>query len=270
MAIGGGEMADARQVLDELIPALKTSPDARVVVVTVATEDDEKAASKYNALFRGRGIKHVDTVHINQRDDAFNERSIAKIRDARGIFFTGGDQLNVTSLMGGSPVHNLIHERLEAGVLVAGTSAGAAMMSSSMIITGESDSAPKVGGVEIAPGMNMVENSIIDSHFSQRGRHGRLLTAVAHFPQVLGLGIDERTAAIFTNGGFKVVGEGVVTVVDGSQMRHSDLPYRKDDENIGMFGATIHVLPHGYSYLLKERQPVAPELRKMAGNNDED
>jgi len=113
--------------------------------------------------------------------------------------------------------------------------------------------------------MNLIHDTIIDSHFSQRGRHGRLLTAVAHYPQVLGLGLDERTAIVFSNGEFSVCGEGVVTVVDGSEMRYSDLPYRRNAETVGMFGVHIHVLPTGYSYNIKERKPIAPELTKMAG-----
>lgn len=265
IAIGGGEMAEAAEVLDEVFRHLESKSDPRVTVMTVATSDSKAASVKYNSLFRGRGIKHVDVVDISERDDSFNDASLKKIKNADGLFFTGGDQLNITSLLGGSPLHNLIHERYVEGVLIAGTSAGAAMMSSSMIISGKSDTAPKVGGVEIAPGMNMIDGTIIDSHFSQRGRHGRLLTAIAHYPQVLGLGIDERTAMIFQDGHFKVVGEGVVTVIDGSQMRHSDLPHRHKNENIGMFGVDVHVLPSGYAYKMEERTPVAPKLKKMAG-----
>ena len=137
-----------------------------------------------------------------------------------------------------------------------------------MIISGQSDEPPRVGAVEIAPGMDFVGEVIIDTHFSQRGRHGRLLTAIAHYPQLLGLGIDERTAAVFRNGGFKVVGEGSVTVVDGGDMRYSDLPYRKEDDTVGMFGVRVHVLPTGYSFHLGDRRPTAPAMKKMAGSDD--
>ncbi len=265
IAIGGGEIAKAETVLDEIFQNLENKSDARVTVMTVATNEAESAAAKYNRLFRSRGVKHVDTVNVSQRSEAFDETSLKKVKSADAIFFTGGDQLNITSLLGGSPVHNLLHERYQEGVLIAGTSAGAAMMSSSMIISGQSDSAPRVGGVEIAPGMNLIDSTIIDSHFSQRGRHGRLLTAIAHYPQALGLGIDEQTAIVFKNGEFKVVGDGAVTVMDGSQMKYCDLPYHKDDETVGMFGVDIHVLPSGYSFNLKERTPIAPPLKKMAG-----
>ena len=269
IAIGGGEMASGREILDEMLRYLEPKRDPRLAVMTVATNESEAASVKYNGLFRRLGIKHVDIVDVSQREDSFAENSIKKIKSADALFFTGGDQLNITSLLGGTPLHNLIHERYKQGILIVGTSAGAAMMSSSMIISGHSDSPPKVSGVTIAPGMDMIHGTIIDTHFSQRGRHGRLLTAIAHYPQVLGLGIDERTAMVFRNGEFIVIGEGVVTVFDGCNMHYSDLPYRKEDETVGMFGVDIHVLPSGYTYNLKEREPIAPKLTKMAGADND-
>jgi cyanophycinase len=269
VAIGGGEMSDGKEILDEILEYLRQKRDPRIAVMTVATNESEAASVKYNRLFRRLGVKHVDVVDVSQREDSFDENSIKKVKSADALFFTGGDQLNITSLLGGTPLHNLIYDRYKEGILIAGTSAGAAMMSSSMIISGHSDSPPKVSGVTIAPGMDMISGTIIDTHFSQRGRHGRLLTAIAHYPQVLGLGIDERTAMVFRNGEFRVIGEGVVTVFDGRNMHYSDLPYRKEDETVGMFGVDVHVLPAGYTYNLKEREPVAPKLTKMAGADDD-
>jgi cyanophycinase len=270
LAIGGGEFAEATDVLNEFLELLKDKPDPQVTVMTVATDEPESAAAKYNNLFRRCGIKHVSVIDVSIRDDAFNERALSTIEKTDALFFTGGDQLNVTSLMGGSPLHNLIHDRVKDGeFIIAGTSAGAAMMSNSMIISGRSDSPPQVGGIEIAPGMDFFKGTIIDTHFTQRGRHGRLLTAIAHYPQDLGIGIDERTAILINNGEFRVLGEGVVTIMDGSRMKHNDLPYRKDNETLGLFGVEIHVLPKGYKYDLKKREPISPSLKKMAGANDE-
>jgi cyanophycinase len=209
-------------------------------------------------------------VDVSSRDDGFNEKSLGLIREADALFFTGGDQLNVTSLMGGSPLDILIDERLSDGLIIAGTSAGAAMMSSTMITSGGSGNPPMVGGVDFAPGMNLVLGTVIDTHFSQRARHGRLLTAVAHYPEAIGLGIDEKTAMVIRRHQFKVIGDGVVTVVDGSQMRHCDLPYREKGQSIGMFGADIHVLPAGYHYDLHKREPIAPALKKFAGTPNEE
>lgn len=270
IAVGGGELAKAADVLDVFISLVKKKSDARIVVMTIATEEPERAGKKYNNLFRKKGIRHVSVIDISQRDDSFNESNLKKVEQCDAIFFTGGDQLNVTSLLGGSRLHNLIHDRIEEEIIIAGTSAGAAMMSNSMIISGRSDTAPKVGGVEIAPGMDFLKGTIIDTHFSERGRHGRLLTAIAHYPQDLGIGIDELTAIIIRNGEFEVCGEGVVTIMDGSQMKHNNLPYRKDRETVGLFGVDIHILPAGYRYDLKKRLPISPALDEMAGQSDEE
>jgi cyanophycinase len=272
IAIGGGEFAEAEDVLEEFLKLVKKHSDAHIAVMTVATNEPESAAAKYNNLLRNRGVNHVGVIHVNERDDAFDSASLKKIEAADALFFTGGDQLNVTSLMGGSPLHNLLHERIKDGgnFVVAGTSAGAAMMSNSMIVSGSSDNAPMVGGVKIAPGMDLLSGTIIDTHFTQRGRHGRLLTAIAHYPQDLGIGIDERTAIVIKHGEFKVLGEGVVTIMDGSRMTHCNLPYRKEREPLGMFGVDISVLPAGYKYDLKKREPISPSLRKLAGVSDEE
>lgn len=269
IAIGGGEFAEASLVLEKFLDLLKKKSESQITVMTVATAEPTSAAEKYHSLFRKNGIKKINSIDISQREDSFAEDSLKKIREADALFFTGGDQLNVTSLLGGSALHNLIHERVEEGFIIAGTSAGATMMSNSMIIGGESDNAPQVGGVEIAPGMDLVKETMIDTHFSQRGRHGRLLATVAHYPQDLGIGIDEKTAIFIRNYEFEVVGEGVVTVMDGSKMTHSNLPYRKENEPLAMFDVCIQVLPQGYKYNLKTRQPISPKFKKMAGTKGE-
>jgi cyanophycinase len=268
IAIGGGETSEAKEVLQEFLDLLRDKKDPRIVVMTVATVEPDAASAKYNTLFRKFGINHVSIVDVSERSDSFNQNSLKKIEEADALFFTGGDQLNVTSLLGGSPLHHLIHEKVKEGFIIAGTSAGATMMSNSMIISGSSDSSPQVGGVEIAPGMDLVSETIIDTHFSQRGRHGRLLTAIAHYPQDLGIGIDERTAILIRGNEFRVIGEGVVTVMDGSRMKHNNLPYRKENETVGLFGVDVHVLPAGYKYNIKNREPVSPSLRKLAGVNE--
>src|SRR5215213_3288760 len=255
-AIGGGELAEAPDILEEFLGLLKDKPDAHIVVMTVATNEPKEAGRKYDAMFRNRGVKHISVVDVSARGDAYSESAIKKIRDADALFFTGGDQLHVTGLMGGSPLNELIYEKIKKGFIVAGTSAGAMMMSDSMIVSGRNDIAPKVGGVEIAPGMNLIEGTVIDTHFSQRGRHGRLMTAIAHFPQLLGIGIDERTAICQSNGEFKVIGEGAVTIMDGHGIKHCDLVEKKEEELLGMFDVCVHILPAGYKYDLKKREPI--------------
>ena len=263
IAVGGGEFGEAETIVKEFIGLVEKRADPRIVVMTVATNEPESAVVKYNNLFRGRGIKHVESVDVSKREDSFSNASIKKISGADALYFTGGDQLNITTLLGGSPVHEAIRDRVKEGIIVAGISAGAAMMSKWMIISGRSDEAPRVGNVEIAPGMDLVNGMIIDTHFSQRGRNGRLLTAIAHYPQALGVGIDERTAIVIRGGEFRVIGEGVATVIDSSGMKQNDLPYRREGEAIGMAGAVIDVLPEGYRYKIGRREAVSPSFRTL-------
>lgn len=271
IAIGGGEFSETSDILREFLGLLKDRRDPVITVVTIATNQPKDAAQKYNSLFRGRGINHVNVVDISERDDAFQPSALKKIGDADALFFTGGDQLNVTSLLGGTPLHNLIHDRYKEGFVIAGTSAGAMMMSNSMITEGRNDIAPRVGSIKIAPGLDLISETIIDTHFSERGRHGRLLTAIAHYPQDLGIGIDEKTAICFQGNEFKVVGAGVVTIIDGSKMKHSNLAYRHDDDTVGLFDVCVHVLPAGYKYNVKKREPISPTLKGLtaATTNEE-
>jgi cyanophycinase len=204
-------------------------------------------------------------VNISTRADSFNKASLNKIGRADLIYFTGGDQLNVTSLFGGSPLHNLLEERIRNGVAIGGTSAGAAMMSGSMIITGRSDTGPKKGCVDIAPGLDLISDTIIDTHFSERGRYGRLLTAVAHHPQILGIGLDERTGIVVKGTQFRVVGEGSVIVVDGGNMTHDDLVYQRELNPIAMFDIRLHALASGYTFDMGTREPRAPAIERTRG-----
>jgi cyanophycinase len=263
-AIGGGDIVDAPDILDEFLGLLKDKPDAHIVVMTVSTSEPEAVGAQYSSMFRRRGVKHISVVDLSDRDDAFDKKRMKKIEESDALFFSGGDQLYVTSLMGGSPLNDIIYEKINDGFVVAGTSAGAMMMSDSMIISGRNDIAPKSGGVEIAPGMNLLEGTIIDTHFTQRGRHGRLMTALAHFPQLLGIGIDERTAICQTKGELNVIGEGVVTIMDAREMRHSNLNHLKEGEPLGMFGMVVHTLPSGYKFDLEERRPISPALGSEA------
>ena len=268
--IGGGELKKAEKVVDLLVELLKRDRDSRVLILTVATNRPESAIDKYNALFRSKGVKHVDAVDVSERKDALSKRSIQKVNKADLLFFTGGDQLNITTLLGGSPLGESINNRINEGVIVAGTSAGAAMISKWMITSGDSDKAPNVGGVEIAPGMDMFDSMIIDTHFSQRGRHGRLLAAIAHFPQAIGIGLDERTAAIVKGSKLKIIGDGVATIMDGSTLTINDLPYRGEGEKVGLAGVTINVLPDGYRYDIKNRIAIPPALKEIRFSSNGD
>ena len=272
MAIGGGEDKENDcRILKEFV-RLAGGDAAKIVVMTTATDSPEEAAEKYDAVFNRLGAKEVRHVSVCQRADALNAESIQAVKAASGLFFTGGDQLHITSLMGGTELQKTIFECCKQGLIVAGTSAGAAMMGNSMIVSGKSDERPHFGAVEMAPGTDLIVGCIIDTHFSQRGRHGRLLTAVAHYPQDLGFGVDEDTAMLIENGKFTVIGAGAVTVVDGGGMSYTDVPYVKRHQSITLADVKIHVLSDGYQFDLKARQLIVPAQKqhraKTAGANE--
>jgi cyanophycinase len=259
VVIGGGGVSSGGAPLLKEFVRLAHGARARVVVMTVATDEVEAAREEYESAFRRLGVDDVKTVDVSARADASRERSLEAIKQATGLFFTGGDQLHITSLIGGTEMQALIHSRHERGLVIAGSSAGAAMMSNSMLLGGASDENPKVGAARIGPGMDLIVGAIIDTHFSQRGRFGRLLTAVAHYPQDLGLGVDEKTAMIINRNEFEVIGEGAVTVIDGGAMTYTSLPYAEEGDGLALYNVRVHVLAAGSRFDLSKREPVVEE-----------
>lgn len=260
--IGGKEEREGDcSILKEFI-TLSGGARSRLVVLTVATDLFREAMAEYKAAFKSLGVDHVEGYDVSQRTDADNEKALEAIEKATGIFFTGGDQLKITALLGGTKMHDLLHERYRKGTVLAGTSAGAAMMSNSMLISGASDSNPRLGGMEIGPGMDFLMGAMIDTHFSQRGRIGRLLTAVAHYPQDIGFGVDENTAMIVEGREFRVVGEGAVTVVDAGAITFTNLPDIGEEEALALHDVKLHVLPEGHRFDLEKRAPI---VEKRAG-----
>lgn len=263
MAIGGAEdRVGECQILKEFVRLAK-GDKARIVVMTTATDSPEEMGEVYIKAFTKIGVQDVRVVDVSSRADAIDAETIEAVRQATGLFFTGGDQLHITSLMGGTELQRVINERYEKDLIVGGTSAGAAMMSNSMILTGDSDESPRMGMVEIAAGMDLIVGCMIDTHFSQRGRHGRLLAAVAHYPQDVGFGIDENTAMIVDKTGFKVVGEGSVTVIDAGGMTFTNTPYVNKGKSLAMADVKVHVLPEGYKFNFKERCVDVPKRAKQ-------
>ncbi len=270
VAIGGGDIKGGDAPLLKEFIKLARGPRARVVVMTVATDEPAESGAEYKAAFNRLGVDDVKAVDVSSRADALKPGALEAIEHATGLFFTGGDQLHITSLLGGTEMQALIHRRHERGLVIGGTSAGAAMMSNSMILGGSSDESPKVGAVEIGPGMDLIVGAVIDTHFSQRGRYGRLLTAVAHYPQDLGIGLDEKTAIIVNRNEFEVAGEGAVIVIDGGAMTYTSLPYTEKGDGLSLYGVRVHVLSAGARFDLSKREPVAEEDRPKRGKGEED
>jgi cyanophycinase len=272
--IGGGEDKEGDCTILAEFVRFAGGNKARLVVMTVATDEPEEVGREYQKVFRRLGVKSARVVDVSARSDASDKKLLAALKQATGIFFTGGDQLHVTSLIGGSEMDLLLHQLYERGVVIGGTSAGAAMMSNSMIIGGTPEENPKVGAVEIGPGMDLIVGAVIDTHFSQRGRFGRLLTAIAHYPQDLGLGLDEKTAMIVNRNEFEVAGEGAVTVIDGGAMTYTSLPYAERGDGLSLYGVRVHVLSAGARFDLSKREPVverdddAPKRGKASDDED--
>ncbi|HEX9918112.1 MAG TPA: cyanophycinase, partial [Pyrinomonadaceae bacterium] len=211
---------------------------------------------EYQKVFRRLGAKSVRVIDVSARSDASDKKLLATLEQATGIFFTGGDQLHVTSLIGGSEMDLLLHRLYEQGVIIGGTSAGAAMMSNSMFVRGSGEENPRLETLQLGPGVEFLLGGMIDTHFSQRGRHGRLISAVAQYPHDLGIGIDENTALVVRDGTFEVIGEGAVTVIDAGALTYTNVPDLERDEGLALYNIKLHVLPAGHRFSLSERQPI--------------
>jgi cyanophycinase len=272
MAIGGAEERTPESPILKEFVRLAGGKRANVVVMTVATDSPEEVGAEYIEVFEKIGVKSVQAIDVSSRADAIAEENIKAVREASGLFFTGGDQLHITSLIGGTELQKAIHEIYEKGIIIGGTSAGAAMMSNSMILQGDGEEAPKLGAVEMGPGMDLIVGCMIDTHFSQRGRHGRLLTAVAHYPQDMGIGLDENTAMIVDKGEMRVMGTGAVTIIDAGGMTYANTPYVEKGQNLALADVRVHVVCEGEKFNLFERQMIIPKeaqhRAKRAGANE--
>jgi len=254
--IGGAEDKEGDcLVLREFLRAAG-GVNAHIAVMTAATSLPDEVGDDYIRVFERLGAGSVEVVHTECREDAEREDGIRKVSEATGIFFTGGDQSRIVDYIKDTPLGKAIRERRAAGAVIGGTSAGAAMMPDEMIVGGASVSNPSVDAVEMGPGMGFLPGIVVDQHFAQRGRLGRLLAALVLQPAVLGLGIDENTGIIVTGDEFTVVGQGTVTVVDETSATHNNLDGLLNDEPIALCGVKLHILPQGYRFNLKTHTPI--------------
>jgi cyanophycinase len=262
--IGGAEDKSGESIILRQAPLLLNAAD-RLVVLTTATEHPQETGEVYCEVFRRLGMKNTSMLNINTRRDAGDEAMCAAIRNARGLFITGGDQLRITSILGGTNACREIKALYENGGVVMGTSAGASAMSSTMAVQGDDNEPARKCTLKMAPGLGLLDSAIIDQHFDQRGRFGRLLCGVAENPDVLGIGIDEDTAIkVHPDGHFEVIGSNAVTVIDGSSIHSSNVSELNPNELLAIVGVTVHALPSGYGYDLKKREALR---LKQGGEN---
>jgi len=255
--IGGAEDKRADKAILKEVIRLSGGKDSRVALITTATSSPEEAGQEYKRLFGELGAGSVVTINITDRETANNLEGLKILEDATCIFFVGGDQLRISSILGGTEVHRLLKQAYKYGGVIAGTSAGASMMSEIMVVEGKDDEAPRKCTLKMAPGMGLLEGVIIDQHFNQRGRIGRLLAAVAQNPNVLGIGIDEDTAMIVNKElEFSVEGSGVVTIVDGREISFTNISEQYQDDPLAITNVKIHILPRGYGFNLIKKQEI--------------
>jgi cyanophycinase len=229
---------------------------AHIVIMTAATSLPGEVGDNYIRVFERLGAEDVRVLDTQTPEDANNPEYLEAIEQATGIFFTGGDQARIISCLKDTKLDAAMHKRYSEGIIIGGTSAGAAMMPDMMIIEGDSETNPRVDVVAMGPGMGFLPDVVIDQHFAQRGRLGRLVTALLLQPAVLGFGIDENTAILVSGDELEVIGENAVTVIDESEKLHDNIDGRLKDEGLAICGAKLHILPHGYRFNLKTRQPV--------------
>lgn len=254
--IGGGEDKEkSKDVLCRII-AETGENDPRICLITLATGVPEEVAADYFKAFEDLKITSVSVIHYINRKEADQDDNLNKIKDCNLVMFTGGNQLKLSSLLGGTNLLALIKQRYydEPKFVVAGTSAGAAAMSNTMIISGSSKEALIKGTLELTNGLDLINNVSIDTHFTQRGRIGRLIQMVTCNPGILGLGLGEDTSVIINQGVMEVCGSGLVIIVDGNEIEYTDMPEIKDGEPITVEGIKVHVLGPGKKFLVTERK----------------
>ena len=251
--IGGAENKENDRHILERFVHCSGGREADIVVIPTASRLHE-TGSRYERLFKDIGAARVEVMDFDTRRDCHERGRLERLEQATGIFFTGGNQLRLTTLLGGTPVAKLVRIRNANGVTVGGTSAGASILSEHMIAFGDEGSSVISGSVRLAPGLGLTNRFIIDQHFRQRDRLGRLLTALAYNPFAIGIGLDEDTAAfIGPDETVEVEGSGGVTIVDAADVSYSSMDSVTEGQPVCMLGLRMHVLVAGATFNMHTR-----------------
>jgi cyanophycinase len=258
--IGGAENKENDRHILERFVQCSGGRNADIVVIPTASRLHE-TGPRYEKLFKDIGAARVAVMDFDTRRDCQEPGRLQRLEEASGIFFTGGNQLRLTTLLGGTPVAKLVRTRNANGVTVGGTSAGASILSEHMIAFGDEGSSVISGSVRLAPGLGLTNRFIIDQHFRQRDRLGRLLTALAYNPFAIGIGLDEDTAAfIGPDETVEVEGSGGVTIVDAADVTYSSMDSVTEGQPVCMLGLRLHVLVAGATFNLHTRVASAGSL----------
>ena len=242
-------------ILKRILQEMK-GKDSRVEVITTASEIPEEVGNNYIEAFKRLGCENVGVIHIKKREDVQITEYSDRIKECDGVMFTGGNQMRLSMIFGGTDFLKIILDRYKnEHFIVAGTSAGAMAMSNTMIYEGSSDEALLKGKVKMTTGLSFIKNVIIDSHFIKRGRFGRLAQSVASNPSCIGIGLGEDTGVLVRNGNdLEAIGSGLVLIFDGHYILHSNIADIEDGMPISIENLLVHVLAKGNHYYLSERK----------------
>jgi cyanophycinase len=253
LLIGGAEDKFRDKVILSTFADLAGGPAGHVVVISTASSLGEAATAAYRDLFLSLGLGRVSGIHPDDRPDANDDAAVSLLAEATGVFLTGGNQSRLTQVVAGTRLADALSNAHDRGVVVAGTSAGASALGAHMVAFGRPGPTPKNRMVQLAAGLGLVPGVLIDQHFEQRGRIGRLLALVAQSPSLLGVGIDEDTCAVVSSDRtLSVIGRGAVTIVDGSRVA-TDAYRGKGHRPVMVSGAILHSLPSGYRFDIRAR-----------------
>jgi cyanophycinase len=260
LVIGGAEdKYNERRILKKFLE-LAGGEKAEILIVPAASDYPEFAADVYTQAFRNLGVASPRVLRATSRQDVVNADVDKLTHGLTGVIITGGDQMRLVSLLGGTKLAEKMRVMVrDTELVLAGTSAGAAAMSTSMIVRGEPSSHPHRNAVKLSPGLGFLKNIIIDQHFTERGRISRLITAVSYNPYNLGIGVDENTAIILDSKGvLEVFGQGSATIVDGSQITFNEIAEVAENESFSVCGVQLHILRDGLVYNYLDRHPMQP------------
>jgi cyanophycinase len=257
LIIGGHESKNGDSII--LKDVVERAGSGALVVTTVASEVAKDVWEEYRDVFKKLGVQDVRHLHIEDRETAITNPPLDVLDGASVVFFTGGQQIKITTQLGGTLLCEKIQELYDDGGTVAGTSAGASVLCDTMIIGGGSESSHKVEGqLMLAPGLGLIGDVIVDQHFAERGRIGRLLGAVAQNPRMLGIGIDENTAVVVERERkLRVLGDGAVYIADAFGVTHTNLADEDLDRTMSIFDVRLHLLSQGDVFDLETRRPEA-------------
>lgn len=259
VAIGGAEDKTQEAEILKRVAALSGRSAPVVSVVTTASSIPDEVFAVYDSAFSALGAAEVLHVRVRDRRDAADERFSAMIRRSDVIFISGGDQMRLTNIFGGSSALEAIRARHAAGAVIAGTSAGAACQSATMVYGGPADDSLRKGAVKMAAGFGLVEGVIIDTHFLERGRFSRLMEVGATNPEYIGVGIGEDAAVLFEGEVIRAFGPGHVIIVDSSKITGSNVFDLEDGEPVTVHNVVMHALVDGYGYRLSDRRVLGPD-----------